>query len=201
MQLIDARQRKASSGEQTYTARRRRAAAAPGRDRPPGQRGAAHRRRRRAPMPAAPLSTTQAAAYDALPQGRLLAGAAYAGRTSPGHGRFRAGHRSRSGLRAGAGRSCVGAHLRVVYGYRSEADPYTEAAQALQPGRTGREPATPAPPKRGCARADARSIAFYPEDSVRADVVRALRLMPNSPRCHGVRLGTLPRGPAPDSRP
>ena len=46
-------------------------------------------------------------------------------------------------------------------------------------------PAAPSPATRRCrrawlARADARSIAFVPEDSVRADVLRARRLMPNS---------------------
>jgi tetratricopeptide (TPR) repeat protein len=67
----------------------------------------------------------------------------------------------------------------VIYGFRSEADPYTELALALQlSGRAIARDSTAADAFR--VRADARSIAFFPEDAVDADVLRALRLMPNS---------------------
>ena len=67
----------------------------------------------------------------------------------------------------------------VVYGYRSEADPYSELAEALRlADRAVARDSTAAEAFR--ARADARSIAFFPEDSVRADVSRARRLKPNS---------------------
>jgi tetratricopeptide (TPR) repeat protein len=67
----------------------------------------------------------------------------------------------------------------VIYGYRSEADPYTELAEALQLARRAiaRDSAAA---EAWLARADARSIAFFPEDSVRADLLRARKLMPNS---------------------
>ena len=67
----------------------------------------------------------------------------------------------------------------VIYGYRSEADPYTELAQALRLAEqaVARDPSAADAYR---ARADARSIAFYPDDSVRADVMRARRLMPSS---------------------
>jgi serine/threonine protein kinase len=67
----------------------------------------------------------------------------------------------------------------VVYGYRGEADPYTELAEALQLSeRALARDSTAA--EAWHARADARAVAFFPEDSVRADVLRARRLKPNS---------------------
>jgi eukaryotic-like serine/threonine-protein kinase len=67
----------------------------------------------------------------------------------------------------------------VIYGYRSEADPYTEVAQALK--LAGRALALDSSTAEAyLARADARSIAFVPEDSVRADVLRARSLVPSS---------------------
>ncbi|HET6580032.1 MAG TPA: protein kinase [Gemmatimonadales bacterium] len=67
----------------------------------------------------------------------------------------------------------------VIYGYADETDPYDRLARALQlAGRAiARDSTLPAA---WLARADARSIAFAPEDSVRADVLRARRLMPSS---------------------
>jgi tetratricopeptide (TPR) repeat protein len=67
----------------------------------------------------------------------------------------------------------------VVYGYRGEADSYTELAEALQLSeRALARDSTAA--EAWHARADARAVAFFPEDSVRADVLRARRLKPNS---------------------
>ena len=67
----------------------------------------------------------------------------------------------------------------VVYGWRNEADPYTELAQALRlAGRAVARDSASGDAYR--ARADARSIAFYPDEVVRADVLRARRLLPNS---------------------
>jgi eukaryotic-like serine/threonine-protein kinase len=67
----------------------------------------------------------------------------------------------------------------VIYGYADETDPYNRLARALQlAGRAvSRDSTLPAV---WLARADARSVAFAPEDSVRADVLRARRLMPSS---------------------
>ena len=67
----------------------------------------------------------------------------------------------------------------VIYGYRSAEDPYTELAQALQlSGRAVRGDSSDA--ATWLARADARSIAFITEDSVRADVLQARRLAPEA---------------------
>jgi eukaryotic-like serine/threonine-protein kinase len=67
----------------------------------------------------------------------------------------------------------------VIYGYADETDPYDRLARALQlAGRAVALDSTLA--AAWLARADARSIAFAPEDSVRADVLRARRLMPSS---------------------
>jgi TolB-like protein/tetratricopeptide (TPR) repeat protein len=67
----------------------------------------------------------------------------------------------------------------VIYGYPDETDPYDRLARALQLAdrAVARDSALPAA---WLARADARSIAFTPDDSVRADVLRARRLMPSS---------------------
>jgi TolB-like protein len=67
----------------------------------------------------------------------------------------------------------------VVYGYRNEADPYNEVAEALRLADRAIARDSLAP-EGWLARADARSIAFIEDDSVRADVDRARRLMPNS---------------------
>jgi len=86
----------------------------------------------------------------------------------------------------------------VIYGFRSEADPYTELAQALQlAGRAVARDSTSADAYR--ARADARSLAFFPEDQVRADVLRARRLMPNSADVRMAYAWTLFRTGAGDS--
>ncbi len=67
----------------------------------------------------------------------------------------------------------------VIYGYADETDPYNRLARALQlAGRAVSRDSTL--PAAWLARADARSVAFAPEDSVRADVLRARRLMPSS---------------------
>lgn len=67
----------------------------------------------------------------------------------------------------------------VIYGYADETDPYDRLARALQlAGRAVARDSTL--PAAWLARADARSIAFASEDSVRADVLRARRLMPGS---------------------
>ena len=67
----------------------------------------------------------------------------------------------------------------VIYGYADETDPYHRLAHALQlAGRAVAHDSTL--PAAWLARADARSVAFAPEDSVRADVLRARRLMPSS---------------------
>ena len=67
----------------------------------------------------------------------------------------------------------------VVYGYRSEADPYSELAEALRLADRAIARDSLAP-EGWLARADARSIAFMDDDSVRADVDRARRITPNS---------------------
>ena len=68
----------------------------------------------------------------------------------------------------------------VIYGYRGEADPYGELAEALR--LAGRAVARDTMAAEGyLARADARSIAFLPEDSVRADAERARHLKPTRP--------------------
>jgi serine/threonine-protein kinase len=133
----------------------------------------------RTPMPAAPVRTRQVAAYDAYlkgvywlerrtPEGLRLATAAFdqAVQLDPAYAQALAGLASAS-------------TYGVIYGYRSEADPYSELARSLQLAgeAVGRDSGAA---EAWLARADARSIAFYPDDSVRADVVRARKLMPNS---------------------
>ena len=133
----------------------------------------------RTPMPAAPVRTTQVAAYDAYlkgaywlerrtPEGLRLATAAFeqAVELDPSYAQALAGLASAS-------------TYGVVYGYRSEADPYTELARSLQlAGRAVARDSGAA--EAWLALADARSIAFYPEDSVRGNVLRARKLRPNS---------------------
>ncbi|HET7470472.1 MAG TPA: protein kinase [Gemmatimonadales bacterium] len=67
----------------------------------------------------------------------------------------------------------------VVYGYRGEADPYNEVAEALRLADRAIARDSLAP-EGWLARADARSIAFTDDDAVQADVDRARRLTPNS---------------------
>jgi len=131
------------------------------------------------PMPAAPTRTTHLPAYDAYlkgvywlerrtPEGLRLAAAAFnqAVEIDPSYAQALAG--------LAATRT-----YGVIYGYRSEEDPYSELATALQ--LADRAVARDSGAAEAWqARADARSIAFYPDDSVRADVRRARKLMPNS---------------------
>jgi TolB-like protein len=130
-------------------------------------------------MPSAPVRTTQALAFDAYlrgaywlerrtPDALRLAGAAFAQAVEIDSGY----------AQALAGLASTRTYS-VIYGYRSEADPYSELAEALQlAGRAIARDSGAA--EAWLARADARSIAFFPEDSVRADVLRARKLMPNS---------------------
>jgi eukaryotic-like serine/threonine-protein kinase len=86
----------------------------------------------------------------------------------------------------------------VIYGFRSELDPYSELAQALQlSGRAVARDSASAEAYR--ARADARSLAFFPEEQVRADVLRARRLMPNSAEVRMAYAWALFRAGAADS--
>jgi serine/threonine-protein kinase len=134
---------------------------------------------RKSAMPAAPLRTARAAAYDSYLKGAYW----LARRTPEGLRLARVAFQHALDLDEGYPQALAGlasAHTyAVIYGYRSDADPYTELAQALQlAGRAVARDSTAAEAYR--ARADARSIAFFPEDSVRADVLRALRLEPSS---------------------
>jgi eukaryotic-like serine/threonine-protein kinase len=131
------------------------------------------------PMPAAPKRTEHVAAYESYlkglywlerrtPEGLRLAGSAFqeALAQDPDYPQAMAGLAS--------------AHTySVVYGYRSEADPYNEIAEALRLADRAIARDSVAP-EGWLARADARSIAFANDDSVRADVDRARRLLPNS---------------------
>ena len=152
----------------------------------------------RAAMPAPPMRTGQVAAYEAYlkgaywlkrrtPEGLRLAAAAFqdAIELDPGYPQALAGLAS--------------AHTyAVIYGYRDEADPYSELAQALQlSDRALARDSTAA--EAWHARADARSIAFFPDDSVRADVLRARRLKPTSADVGMAYAWSLFRAGAPDS--
>ncbi|HET7425874.1 MAG TPA: protein kinase [Gemmatimonadales bacterium] len=131
------------------------------------------------PMPTAPTRTTQLPAYDAYlkgvywlerrtPEGLRLAAAAFnqAVEIDPTYAQALAGLASTHSY-------------AVIYGYRSQEDPYSNLATALQ--LADRAVARDSGAAEAWqARADARSIAFYPDDSVRADVRRARKLMPNS---------------------
>ncbi len=130
-------------------------------------------------MPAAPVRTEQVLGYDAY-----LRGAYWLERRTPEALRLAdAAFEQAVEIDSGYSQALAGlASTRtygVVYGYRSQADPYTELAQALQlAGRAiARDSGVAAA---WLARADARSIAFFPEDSVRADLLRARKLVPNS---------------------
>jgi eukaryotic-like serine/threonine-protein kinase len=152
----------------------------------------------RGPMPTAPVRTTQALAFDAYLRGAYwlerrtpdalgLAGAAFAQAVEIDSGY----------PQALAGLASTRTYS-VIYGYRSEADPYNELAEALQlAGRAIARDSGAA--EAWLARADARSIAFFPEDSVRADVLRARKLMPNSADVAMAYAWTLFRASATDS--
>jgi TolB-like protein len=150
------------------------------------------------PMPAAPIRTALPAAYAAY-----LKGSYWLGRRTPeGLRRAVAAFGEALELDPGYPQALAGlasAHTSaVVYGFRSEAEPYTELAQALQlSGRAVARDSTSGDAYR--ARADARSIAFVPEDSVRADVLRARRLMPNAGDAVMAYAWALFRGGASDS--
>ncbi len=150
------------------------------------------------PMPAPAVRTGQVAAYEAYlkgaywlkrrtPEALRLATAAFqdAVEHDPGY------PQALSGLAA--------AHTySVIYGYRGEADPYSELAQALQlSDRALARDSTAA--EAWHARADARAIAFFPDDSVRADVLRARRLKPNSAEVEMAYAWSLFRAGASDS--
>jgi serine/threonine protein kinase/tetratricopeptide (TPR) repeat protein len=133
----------------------------------------------RTPMPAAPVRTVQVLAFDAY-----LRGAYWLERRTPEALRLAdAAFTQAVEIDSGYAQALAGlASTRtygVIYGYRSETDPYNELAEALQ--LAGRAIARDSAAAEGwLARADARSIAFFPEDSVRADLLRARKLMPNS---------------------
>jgi serine/threonine-protein kinase len=131
------------------------------------------------PLPAAPIHTARPEAYEAY-----LKGLYWLQRRTPEALRLAAAAFSEAlgqdslYPQALAGLASVRTY-DVVYGYRSEADPYTEVADALR--LAGRALALDsAAAEAYLARADARSIAFVPDDSVRADVLHARRLLPNS---------------------
>jgi serine/threonine-protein kinase len=130
-------------------------------------------------LPAAPVRTDRVAAYEAYLKGTYW----LERRTPDGLRRAIRAFEDAVALDSAYPQALAGlasAHTyAVVYGFRSEADPYTELAQALQlSARAVARDAGAGDAYR--ARADARSIAFFPEDEVRADVLRARRLMPNS---------------------
>jgi len=131
------------------------------------------------PMPAAPKRTAHVAAYESY-----LKGVYWLERRTPEALRLaRAAFAEALGLDANYPQALAGlasAHTySVVYGYRGEADPYNELAEALRlAGRAVGRDSTAG--ETWLARADARSIAFVADDSVRDDIDRARRLMPNS---------------------
>jgi len=131
------------------------------------------------PLPAAPRRTVQVAAYESY-----LKGVYWLQRRTPEGLRLAiAAFEEALALDADYPQALAGlasAHTySVIYGYRGEADPYNELAEALR--LASRAVARDSSAAEGwLARADARSIAFVSEDSVRADVDRARRLMPSS---------------------
>ena len=130
-------------------------------------------------MPGAPVRTGRVGAYEAYLKGMYWAGR----RTPESLGQAVRAFEEAVALDSAYPQALAGlasAHTNsVIYGYRGEADPYTELAQALQlAGRAIARDSTAADAYR--ARADARSIAFFPDAEVRADVLIARRLKPNS---------------------
>jgi serine/threonine-protein kinase len=131
------------------------------------------------PMPAAPRRTAHVAAYESY-----LKGVYWLERRTPEALRLaRAAFDEALAQDADYPQALAGlasAHTyAVIYTYRGEEDPYNELAEALR--LAGRAVARDSLAAEGwLARADAKSIAFVPEDSVRADVDRARRLTPNS---------------------
>jgi serine/threonine-protein kinase len=130
-------------------------------------------------MPSAPVRTDRAGAYESYLKGTYWLGR----RTPEGLQNAVRAFEEAVALDSAFPQALAGlasAHTySVIYGFRSPADPYTELAQALHlAGRAIARDSTVA--EAYLARADARSIAFFPEEAVRADVLRARRLMPNS---------------------
>jgi tetratricopeptide (TPR) repeat protein len=131
------------------------------------------------PMPAAPRRTAEPAAYESY-----LKGVYWLERRTPEALRLAASAfeeaLAHDAQYPQALAGLASAHTwAVIYGYRAEADPYNELAQALR--LASQAIARDSAAAEGwLARADARSIAFVPDDSVRHDVDRARRLMPNS---------------------
>jgi eukaryotic-like serine/threonine-protein kinase len=149
-------------------------------------------------MPAAPLRPAQPAAYEAY-----LKGAYWLQRRTPEALRLAAAAfgeaLGQDSVYPQALAGLASTHTYdVVYGYRSEADPYTEVAQALRLANRALL-LDSAAAEAYLARADARSIGFVPEDSVRADVLRARRLMPNSADIAMAYAWALFRAGTPDS--
>lgn len=149
-------------------------------------------------VPVRPLRTDRPAAYDAYLKGTYWLGR----RTPDGLRRAITAFGRAVELDSGYAQALAGlasAHTySVIYGYRTEADPYTELAQALQ--LSGRAVARDSTAAAGYgARADARAIAFFPDDTVRADALRARRLMPNSADVRMAYAWTLFRSRAFDS--
>ena len=144
-----------------------------------------------------PARTVQAAVYNAYLKGNYW----LARRTPEGLRHATAAFQTAIDLDPGYAPALAGlaaAHTNsVIYGYRSEADPYSELAEALR--LADRAVASDSSAAEGYdARADARSIAFFPEDSVRADVLRARRLKPNSAEVRMAYAWTLFRAGQPD---
>jgi TolB-like protein/tetratricopeptide (TPR) repeat protein len=149
-------------------------------------------------MPAAPVRTDRVGAYEAYLKGTYW----LERRTPEGLRRATRAFEQAVALDSAYPQALAGlasAHTyAVIYGFRGEADPYTELAQALQlSARAVARDSGAADAYR--ARADARSIAFFPEEEVRADVLRARRLMPNSADVRMAYAWMLFRAGAPDS--
>ncbi|HUR92943.1 MAG TPA: protein kinase [Gemmatimonadales bacterium] len=133
----------------------------------------------KAPMPAAPVRTARVPAYDAYLKGMYW----LARRTPEGLRLARSAFGEAVALDPDYAQALAGLGsaytYAVIYGYRDEDDPYTDLARALQLAERAVARDSMAA-EAWLALADARSIAFYPEDSVRSDVLRGRRLKPNS---------------------
>ena len=131
------------------------------------------------PMPAAPKRTAQVAAYESY-----LRGEYWLERRTPEALRLAMAAFNEALAKDAdyppALAGLASAHTyAVVYGYRTEADPYGELAEALKLAgqAVGRDSMAA---EAYLARANARAIAFVADDSVRGDAERARRLKPNS---------------------
>ena len=141
--------------------------------------GALNRTGARGTMPSRPLGTGRPPAYAAYLKGRY-----WLERRTPEALRravdaFEEAVRLDPGYpQALAGLASANTYI-VIYGYPDPTDPYDRLARALQLAdrAVARDSTLPAA---WLARADARSIGFASDDSVRADVRRARRLMPSS---------------------